>query len=76
MPFDPGLRFAQVIENEKLDLLPPTPLVQGRDALALGVAPGPEIGRLVRAIEEARDRGDIQDRAEALAWLIRLVKGN
>jgi tRNA nucleotidyltransferase (CCA-adding enzyme) len=76
MPFDPGLRFAEAIENEKLDVAPPTPLVQGRDVLALGVAPGPEVGRLVRSIEEARDRGEITERDEALALLHRLMKGN
>jgi len=76
MRFDPGLRFAQAIAAEKLDVAPARPLVQGRDVLALGVAPGPDVGRLVRAIEEARDRGEIENRAEALALLGRLSRGN
>jgi hypothetical protein len=76
MRFDPGLRFAETIENEKLDVAPPTPLIQGRDVLALGVAPGPDVGRLVRSIEEARDRGEITGRDEALALLRRLLKRN
>ena len=44
--------------------------------LALGVAAGPEIGRLVRAVEEARDRGEIGNRAEALELLGRLLGRN
>ena len=74
--FDPGLRFAEAIADEKLDVAPATPLVLGRDVLALGVAPGPVVGRLVRAVEEARDRGEIGDRDEALALLGQLLRGN
>lgn len=76
MPFDPGLRFAEAIAAERLDEAAATPLVLGRDVLALGVMPGPEVGRLVRAVEDARDRGEITERAEALELLIRLVAGN
>jgi hypothetical protein len=47
---------------------------KGGTSLALGVAPGPEVGRLVRAVEEARDSGEIKERDEALALLRRLVK--
>jgi tRNA nucleotidyltransferase (CCA-adding enzyme) len=76
LPFDPGLRFAEAVASERLDATPPTPLVQGRDVLALGVPPGPEIGRLIRLIEEARDQGEIKEREEALALLQRLLKTN
>ena len=74
--FDPGLRFAEAIAAAQLDAAPVRPLIQGRDVLALWVAPGPEVGRLVRAVEDARDRGEIGDRAEALALLGRLVARN
>jgi tRNA nucleotidyltransferase (CCA-adding enzyme) len=73
LPFHPGLRFAEAIAEEQLDVAPAKPLVSGRDVLALGVAPGPEVGRLIAAIEDARDRGDIKDRDEALARLEGLV---
>jgi len=76
MPFDPGTRFAEAVLSERLDLAPTTPLVLGRDVLALGVAPGPEVGRLVREIEEARDRGEIEERDEALALLRSLAQKN
>ena len=51
------------------------PLVQGRDVLALGVPPGPQVGRLIAAIEDARDRGEIRTRDEALARLV-ILSGN
>jgi tRNA nucleotidyltransferase (CCA-adding enzyme) len=76
MRFDPGLRFAQAVAAAQLDVAPARPLIQGRDVLALGVAPGPEVGRLVRAVEESRDRGEIDSREEAIALLGRLVRGN
>ena len=73
LPFDPGLRFAEAVAAERLDLSPVQPLVQGRDVLALGIAAGPEIGRFVRAVEDARDRGAIKTREEALALLSELT---
>jgi hypothetical protein len=76
MPFDPGLRFAEAVESEKLDVAAATPLIQGRDVLALGIDPGPEVGRLVRSIEEARDRGEIRERDEALSLLKTLLKSS
>src|SRR4029453_16480454 len=38
---------------------PPDPLLRGRDVLALGVAPGPEVGRLIRAVYERQLDGAI-----------------
>jgi len=49
--------------------IPRFPL-QGRDALALGLPPGPEIGRLVAAVEAWWEAGDYRaDRAACLARL-------
>jgi poly(A) polymerase len=60
-----------------LAALPPAraPLVTGADALALGVAEGPRIGRLLAAVDEELDaRGDpAPTREHALALLQRLV---
>jgi tRNA nucleotidyltransferase (CCA-adding enzyme) len=75
MRFDPGIAFARAIEADKLDVSPEAPLVLGRDVLALGVAPGPAVGRLIREIEDARDRGEIVGREDALVLLQRLVNG-
>jgi len=74
LPFDPGVRFAEAVSRERLDLEPARPLVLGRDVLALGVSPGPEVGRLIELVEAARDRGDIRERDEALDLLKRFVR--
>ena len=42
-------------------------LVTGRELIdALGIPPGPTVGRLLRRLEEARVEGKVSDRAEAL----------
>jgi hypothetical protein len=51
----------------------PAALVRGDDlARALGLAPGPEIGRLLEAIAEARFAGEVTDREQALEHARRL----
>ena len=54
---------------------PPAPLLQGRDVLALGLAPGPEVGRIVRAVYERQLDGAVtsldEARAEAAAMIRR-----
>ena len=53
----------------------PPPLVTGRDLLAeLGLSPGPEIGRLLETLREAQAAGEVQTRAEALAFAGRIFK--
>jgi len=57
--------------------LPPAaeePLCTGRDVLALGVAPGPRVGALLRAVAAEVDAVDDPDRPMALAILRRLVE--
>jgi tRNA nucleotidyltransferase (CCA-adding enzyme) len=44
---------------------PPEPLLKGRDLLALGVPPGPEVGRLVRAVYELQLDGAVTTLEEA-----------
>jgi hypothetical protein len=45
---------------------PPEPLLRGDDVLALGVQPGPEVGRLLELVAEERAAGTIATRDEAL----------
>lgn len=46
------------------------PLLRGRDLIGeLGLTPGPRLGELLAAVEEARWDGLIHDRDEALAWV-------
>jgi putative nucleotidyltransferase with HDIG domain len=47
---------------------PPEPLVRGDELAAeLGVAPGPDLGRLLAEIEEARFAGEVATRSDAVA---------
>jgi poly(A) polymerase len=42
------------------------PLVTGRDLAALGMAPGPAMGRVLRAVREAQDAGTVHTAEQAL----------
>jgi len=53
---------------------PPAPLLRGRDVVALGVAPGPEVGRLVREVYERQLDGLVTTVDEARAEARRLVE--
>jgi hypothetical protein len=45
---------------------PTEPLLRGEDVLALGVEPGPEVGRLLDLVAEERAAGTISSHDEAL----------
>jgi poly(A) polymerase len=48
------------------------PLVRGDDVMAaLGLPPGPPVGRALRQVREAQALGLVRTRGEALAWLAR-----
>ena len=53
---------------------PPEPLLRGRHVLALGVAPGPEVGRVVRAVYERQLDGAVTTLDEAIAEARKLLK--
>jgi len=53
---------------------PPDPLLRGRDVLALGVAPGPEVGRLIRAVYERQLDGAVTTLDEARGEARRLLR--
>jgi tRNA nucleotidyltransferase (CCA-adding enzyme) len=53
---------------------PPAPLLRGRDVVALGVAPGPEVGRVVKAVYELQLDGRVRTAEEARAEAERLVR--
>ena len=47
----------------------PTPLVTGRDLMrSLGIRPGPEVGKLLAAIQLAQAEGKVSTSSEALQW--------
>lgn len=54
----------------------PRRLVTGHDVMgALRIGPGPEVGRLLRAVEAAQEAGDVSTREEALTLIRRLAAG-
>jgi tRNA nucleotidyltransferase (CCA-adding enzyme) len=58
----------KLAESGELD-----PLLFGRDILSLGVPAGARVGQILRAIEDARDRGEIHTHEEALRLAQTLV---
>lgn len=51
----------------------PEPLLRGADLLALGLRPGPLLGRILAAVEDARLEGLVEDRESALELAQRLA---
>ncbi len=57
------------------ETIAPPPLLDGHELMAeLGLKPGPEIGRLLKALQEAQASGEIQTREEALAMAAQISK--
>jgi tRNA nucleotidyltransferase/poly(A) polymerase len=52
---------------------PPSPLLRGKDVLALGVPAGPQIGRLLELLAEERAAGTISTREDALQLVQREI---
>ena len=48
---------------------PKEPLLQGRDLIELGMTPGPEMGSMLEALNDARREGEVTDREAALEWV-------
>lgn len=69
-----GDLFVKTLKAAKLEHGLPRPLLQGRDLLELGITPGPDMGRLIRLIEEARDKGEIKTKKEAEKYAKQLLK--
>lgn len=59
-----GRRLKEIFERERSQFI--KPLLAGRDLLALGLKPGPEIGVIIRLIHQQQLDGRINSRAEAL----------
>ncbi|NPA90933.1 MAG: HDIG domain-containing protein [Chloroflexi bacterium] len=55
--------------NRPHEVVRPRPLLKGRELMdALGLQPGPTLGRLLNALVEAQAAGDVHTRAQALQW--------
>lgn len=70
-PFAAGEALRNAVLSHELDQQARTPLVQGRDLLALGFTPGRALGELIERIEMWRDQGIVQTKKEALERLRR-----
>ncbi|NIA19219.1 MAG: HD domain-containing protein [Xanthomonadaceae bacterium] len=49
------------------------PLINGKDLLALGLEPGPQMGVIIRAVHQRQINGECNSREEALAWVKNLL---
>lgn len=54
----------------------PKPLLNGHDLIGLGVAPGPNVGRLAEALYLAQLEGQIDSRDEARQWVAQRLDGH
>jgi tRNA nucleotidyltransferase (CCA-adding enzyme) len=63
---------------QKLDVAvrPPEPLLRGRHLIALGMTPGPAMGRILEAVYERQLDGAVTNLDEAIAQARRHVGGN
>ncbi len=49
------------------------PLLNGHDLIRMGASPGPEIGRVLERVRDARDEGSLSNREEALEFAKKLI---
>jgi poly(A) polymerase len=59
----------QKLDEFKEEEIHPAPLLRGQDLLALGFAPGPGFGQILKQVEEAQLGGELSSREQALAWV-------
>ncbi|HSM13702.1 MAG TPA: hypothetical protein VLA66_06510 [Thermoanaerobaculia bacterium] len=63
-------RAAELLDERGAEILEPASLLDGVEiARETGLAPGPELGRVIESLRELQVRGVVTDRAGALAWL-------
>jgi tRNA nucleotidyltransferase (CCA-adding enzyme) len=65
--------FLDRVRQLDVALRPPAPILKGRDLLAFGVPPGPEIGRVLEAVYERQLDGAVTTLAEARAEARRIL---
>ena len=65
--------FRERVRQLDVAVRPPEPLLKGRDVIALGVAPGPEVGRVLQAVYERQLDGEVTTPEEARAEACRIL---
>jgi tRNA nucleotidyltransferase (CCA-adding enzyme) len=66
--------FRERVRQLDVAVRPPEPILRGRDVLALGVPPGPEVGRVVKAVYERQLDGTVTTLEEARAEARRILE--
>jgi tRNA nucleotidyltransferase (CCA-adding enzyme) len=65
--------FRERVRALDVAVRPPEPILRGRDLVALGAAPGPEIGRVLQAVYEKQLDGALTTLDEARAEALRVM---
>jgi tRNA nucleotidyltransferase (CCA-adding enzyme) len=65
--------FLERVLSLDVAVRPPEPILKGRDVLALGVSPGPEVGRILRAVYERQLDGVVTTLEAARAEARRIL---
>jgi tRNA nucleotidyltransferase (CCA-adding enzyme) len=65
--------FRERVRQLDVAVRPPEAILKGRDLIALGVAPGPELGRVLKAVYERQLDGAVTTLEEARAEACRLL---
>ncbi len=65
--------FLERVRQLEVAERPPEPVLKGRHVVALGVPPGPEVGRIVRAVYERQLDGAVRTLEEAIEEAQRMV---
>jgi tRNA nucleotidyltransferase (CCA-adding enzyme) len=67
-------QIARTAKTESVYDAAPEPLITGRHGIAMGIAPGPELGKLVKQCFEAQLDGLFRDLEEGKSYLHSLLK--
>lgn len=68
--YEPGAFMRQIITKNDLEVAAKTPLVTGAELIAeFGLVEGPKIGEVMKAVEAARDEGEIETRDQAIRFI-------
>ena len=65
--------FLERVRQLEVAERPPEPLLKGRHVVALGVPPGPEVGRIVHAVYERQLDGAVGTLEDAIAEARRML---
>jgi len=68
--------FRDRVRQLEVEMRPPDPILRGRDVLALGLAPGPEVGRILRAVYELQLDGKVTTLEQARKEAKRILEGH